>query len=185
MLKTTALVIVLAFCGSNIAASTPFPPASLFSKRIRIRVLDGRNGKPIANDCVNVFVPGIIRALVIPTDRMGLAVLSVTGEHTTISSPAAGKACGGLASSDPTVGFDDVIQISSDRYIACQEYGKVVPGDPTTSIPENRAPTYSVKRILESGMAASNTCGKLRMMPKPGELILFVKPVHWWDGLRR
>jgi hypothetical protein len=34
----------------------------------------------------------------------------------------------------------------------------------------------AIKKILESGVVAGNTCGKFRAEPKPGELIFFVRP---------
>jgi len=45
--------------------------------------------------------------------------------------------------------------------------------------------TYPVSDILHSGVLAANTCGKLKLSPTPGELIFFVRPEHWWEGMKR
>lgn len=162
-----------------------FPISLLHALEIHIRVMSGNSGKPITNDCVDVFVPGIVKALVIPTDKLGIAVLHVEGEHAESVTASTVKACGGLATVDPTVGSADSISISSDYYVLCQEYRKVFQGEPTAGLPENRAPSYSIKRVLESGVAAGNTCGDFRITAKPGELIIFVRPLHWWEKMRR
>lgn len=45
-------------------------------------------------------------------------------------------------------------------------------------------PSYAVDEILSSGVVAGNTCGKVRGSAKPGEILFFVRPVHWWEGMR-
>jgi|ERR1700678_2768202 hypothetical protein len=157
----------------------------LYAQEIHVRVLNGRNGEPIRNDCVDVFVPGIVSALVIPTDKLGVALLHVEGEHAGPPTVASGKACGGLATSNPTVGSADSIQISSDYYVACQEYRPVIPSEPIAGRPTDRMPSYSIAKILNSGAAAGNTCGELRVKAKPGELIVFVRPLHWWERMKQ
>lgn len=46
-------------------------------------------------------------------------------------------------------------------------------------------PTYPVSDIVRSGVLGANTCGKLKLSPTPGELIFFVRPEHWWEGMKR
>ncbi len=47
-------------------------------------------------------------------------------------------------------------------------------------------PVYLVSDILNSGVLAANTCGtRLKIAPTPGEMILFVRPGHWWEGIKR
>lgn len=167
-------VVLLAACGPLLCA-----------QEVHIKVLNARNGKAIANDCVDVFAQGVVNALVIPTDDEGVATLRVKGEH---ARPPAGRIrgeCSGFATLDPTVGVSDKIQISSVYYIACQEY--VDPRSlsrPITNPTEELMPSYSVKRILELGVTASNTCGKFRATAKPGELIIFERPKSFWERLR-
>ena len=40
---------------------------------------------------------------------------------------------------------------------------------------------YSVSDILSTGVSAINYCSKKWVKPKPGELVLFVRPMHWWE----
>jgi hypothetical protein len=43
--------------------------------------------------------------------------------------------------------------------------------------------TYSVEEIKRLGITTENTCGKLGSKANPGELLLFVQPLHWWEKL--
>jgi hypothetical protein len=49
----------------------------------------------------------------------------------------------------------------------------------------SRAPSYPIKNILETGVVASNTCGKFKAEARPGDLIFFVRPASWWEKMRR
>jgi hypothetical protein len=60
----------------------------------------------------------------------------------------------------------DALMLAPNWRVACQEYKKVVPGD-TISNPLTRMTSYPIKRILESGVSASNTCGRFRQQAKP------------------
>jgi hypothetical protein len=40
-------------------------------------------------------------------------------------------------------------------------------------------PSYPIKKILDSGVSAANTCGKFRAEARPGELIFYVKPLSF------
>jgi hypothetical protein len=44
---------------------------------------------------------------------------------------------------------------------------------------------YNLASIAASGMAAQNTCGRLTVRPGPGELVLFVRPSHWYENLNK
>ena len=117
---------------------------------IRIRVLDGRNGRPIGDERVNVLFDAERSARLVPTDRSGVAVVNLGSEHL------------------------DVIRITSDYYVPCQPHPKDSP-----------FLSYSVKEVLQSGIASSNFCGKIEGSPKPGELILFVRPRSFLERLRQ
>ena len=39
--------------------------------------------------------------------------------------------------------------------------------------------------LAESGAVSVNHCGRLNEKPKPGELLLFVRPLRWYEGLNR
>jgi len=40
---------------------------------------------------------------------------------------------------------------------------------------------YPVSTIVASGLVANNSCSKRTATAKPGELIIFVRPVTWWE----
>ena len=43
---------------------------------------------------------------------------------------------------------------------------------------------YSLKEIVEHGLAAEDTCGSPGFRRHAGELIVFVRPRRWYDGAR-
>ena len=79
----------------------------------------------------------------------------------------------GVAKIDSPAGV--ALLISANLYVDCR-YSK-------QAGPER--PTYPVSDIVRSGVLAVNTCGKLKLLPTPGELIFFVRPEHWWEGMKR
>jgi hypothetical protein len=150
------------------------------AQEIRIRVLNGRNGKPITKECINVWTgTGHGTHMVAATNKSGVAVLRLAEREILAESACLGWPA--RASREPDV---DGITISGDSYIACQEYGKITPGEPPTD-PLNTMPSYPTKKILESGVSTTNTCGKFRAEAKPGELIFFVRPPTWLEKLKR
>ena len=64
--------------------------------------------------------------------------------------------------------------LSTNLYIDCR-YSKKA---------GTERPAYPVSDILRSGVLAANTCEKLKLSPTPGELIFFVRPEHWWEGMK-
>jgi len=42
---------------------------------------------------------------------------------------------------------------------------------------------YAVEEIKRLGITTEDTCGKLGSKANPGELLLFVQPLHWWEKL--
>jgi hypothetical protein len=164
------------------------PGPLLRAQEIRILVLNGKNGKPITDECLNVSI-GLWHGgdLIAPANSEGTVVLHLRNNEATADS-ASHRACNGTAVVGPKTfpTSADSISIASDMYFACQEYGRVVPGQPVTSdLPGQMMPSYSIKAILESGITGSNTCGKFREKAKPGELIFFVRPLTWSERMRR
>jgi hypothetical protein len=140
--KVGITLIVLANAGILSSA-----PASV--EPLKIRVVDGRNGKPITNETVQVWINRKEGdALQLPTDKEGIARLDVSR--------------------------DSRILVASNRYFDCRPFHK-----------EEPRPVYSVSEILKSGVATRNTCGKLNLEAGRGELLFFVRPFHWWEGVRR
>jgi hypothetical protein len=42
---------------------------------------------------------------------------------------------------------------------------------------------FPVGQIVSTGVVESNNCSKKTVPPTPGELTLFVRPLHWWERL--
>lgn len=45
-------------------------------------------------------------------------------------------------------------------------------------------PIYSVAQILETGILAPNLCSQRTTSAKPGEFVLFVRKMTFWEGMR-
>ena len=147
---------------------------------IRIKVLDGRNGKPASQECLNISIGTWHGAdLVVETDKNGIALLQIGNDEL-----VAQTACQGWPSRALAKGIQAIVVFSGSS-VTCQEYGKVAPGETVTLDVQKRIfPSYSIKEIMQSGVAAANTCGKTRAQPQPGELILFVRPFTFWEKLK-
>ena len=44
---------------------------------------------------------------------------------------------------------------------------------------------YNMAAIARSGTATENACGRISIHTQPGELVLFVRSAHWYEGLNR
>ena len=148
-----------------------FAAAQLAGQDVRVRVLDGRNGRPVSRECVNVWVgPVHGPSLVIPTNKDGVALLHLAAGASQARAGRRALACKGMAVIDPIVKYADTIEITGDYYVPCQRHP-----------PESPWLSFSVKTVLHSGDASANGCGRIEVSPEPGELILFVRPMHWWE----
>ncbi len=164
------------------------PGTLLFAQDIRILVLNGKDGRAITDECLNVSI-GFWHGgdLIAGTNSKGIVVLHLRNGALTADSVGP-RACNGTAIVGPKTlpKSADSISIASDMYLACQEYERAVPGQPVTSdLPGQMMPSYSIRTILESGLTSSNDCGKFRTKAKPGELIFFVRPLTWLERMRR
>ena len=145
------------------------PP--LRAQDIRIKVMDGRNGRIISDECVNVWVgEKTVEALLIPTNRDGIALLHLVGSDRDTNVQRSASACGGWGEVDPVVRYADIIGIATGNYVPCQAH----PVDTPKLL-------FSVQEVLRFGAATANACGKIEASPHPGELIFFVRPRHWWE----
>jgi hypothetical protein len=174
----------------KIVALVIFPvvwACSVSGQEIRIRVVDARNGKAINDECLNIsFGSWHGGDLFAPTNSDGIVVLHLKNNFLTADARSV-RDCHGLAVVGPKPlpnGVDTLALATDGEYFDCQEWAKVVPaGTPKENL--NRAPSYPIKKILETGVVASNSCGKFRAEAKPGELILFLRPATLWEKMRR
>lgn len=144
------------------------------AQEIRIKVLNGRNGRPMAGECVNVWV-GSVRgpALLIATNGDGVASLRLTTDNAEENPGHRTSACGGKAVVDPVVGREETIRVTSATGMLCQAHP-----------PDSPALVFSVPKVLDSGDASANVCGNVEASPKPGELIFFERPRSFLEKLR-
>jgi hypothetical protein len=121
----------------------------------------------------------------VPTNKHGVVVLHLARNEVTADSVFA-SSCDRIAvlGPKPLPKDGDTIAITSDEYVDCQEWAKVIPGG-TTKENLNRAPSYSIKKILESGVVAGNRCRQFRADAKPGELVFFVRPLTLREKMQR
>ena len=155
--------------------------APLRAQQIRIRALNARNGKPIAHECINVSLGSWHGTDILPaTNRDGVAVLDLEGGEVRTEA-----ACAGWPARAHRPAGVDTLSVIGDYYVACQEYGRISPGEPATrGLLGQLVPSYPIERILQSGVSAANTCGKFRAQAKPGELILYMRPHSLLEKLR-
>jgi hypothetical protein len=149
--------------------SSPLPSSRAVPRDLRIRVLDGRNGHPLTNICLNVSM-GIWHGadLLAPTNGEGFIVLDLEGGMVSAEIPPDSHCEGGF----PT---HAVLPSGEDR---------ITPASGGNDChPKRQTPTplwYSIREILEHGVVGENVCGKVRVEARPGELIFFVRPTPWY-----
>jgi hypothetical protein len=173
IIRAYVLVFVLG-CGSLARAQD-----------IHIYVVNARSGKPITDECLNISLGKWHGAeLLAPTNRVGIVELHIRNRQVTADATSP-NACNRQAILGPQFLSNDVesISVMGDIYVACQGYGNHVSGQPPP-LPTDVIPTYAIGKIIELGVAAANTCGKFKGEAKPGELIIFVRPMSLWKKLK-
>jgi len=130
---------------------------------IRILVLNGHNGRPITDERLNVRMTSDdpkVGYRVVPTNDKGVAIIEADE--------------------------NGALQIETNLYFDCRPFKKYVPSPPYNASDILKArPTYHVGEIMSHGVVAPNICGKYGREPIPGEVILFARPVHRWEAIRR
>ena len=155
--------------------------AALCAQSIEIKLVNGRNGRPIAASCVNVGVGVGVgnerkKTIAIPTDKDGIARLRLTDNDNEINIHDRWKDCGLFGVTNPVLKYDDVLPINVG-YVLCQSR--------TADNSWLAITDLSTKEVLLHGVVTANTCGKAIAPPKPGEVIIFVRPLSWWEKLKQ
>ena len=167
-----------------ISALVGFAGPTLYGQDIQIRVLNARNGKSITNGCLNVWLghDWYGASLLAPTNNVGVMVHHFADNTVTAGSVPRAVCENKLAiSAMPVPNGADAIVVTGGYYVACQEYGEIRSGG---RLERFIPPYYPIRKILESGVSATNTCGKFRAQAKPGELIFFVRPPTFLERMR-
>jgi hypothetical protein len=117
------------------------------AQTLRVQILNGKNGKPVANEHVNLFRAGDFGDLAGDRD--------VRGFNT--------DADGGITTSDIAPEIHSFL-VSVDWHRQCTENEKV-----------NHI-AFSLPEIFAKGVVSENTCKpKIKRTAEPGTLILFVR----------
>lgn len=84
--------------------------------------------------------------------------------------------CGLFGVMDPVVKYHDAIKVNVG-YVLCQ----ALKSDHSwLSISK-----FATERVLQDGIVTPNSCGSATPLPKPGEVVIFVRPLKWWEKLRQ
>ena len=155
--------------------------AVLYAQTVELKVVNGRNGRPIADQCMNVWVGDESNARSAPlletqTDANGIIRLRLTDEDTKTDLESQQLVCGLRGVTNPIVKYGDTISIRVG-YVLCQSR--------TAGYSWLAITDFSTKQVVQQGVVTKNTCGKATASPKPGELILFVRPLSWWERLKQ
>jgi hypothetical protein len=129
---------------------------------IHLLLLNGNTGKPMAG--VSLFVnPDCGGACVFPDNRMGWTA-NDAGEIEVPKLPNLHK----LRLMKP-----------NDHFTYCQQSEN----DDVRAINPD---SFAVDDILRTGVIAPNTCNRhLGLAPHPGQLIFFLRPLTWWEELKK
>jgi hypothetical protein len=154
------------------------PTMSLAAQTLEIKLVDGRNGRPMIGTSayVNVWVGGERKeAIAIPTDDNGVARLQLTLNPNEENIPIS-TGHGTIVEKHPVVKYDESFRINAP-YVLCG------PGGGSYSWLELK--NFSTKEVLDHGYASANTCGKVTVSPQPGQVVLFVRPLTFWEKMKQ
>ena len=172
----------VSFCSGVLNCLVPvlliLPGMSLSAQTIEIKLVDGRNGRPMvgASSYVNVWVGGERKeAIAIPTDEEGVARLQLTTNPSKVNIPNS-KDNGSIVVDHPVVKYDESFRINAP-YVLCG------PGGGSYSWLELK--NFSTKEVLNHGFASANTCGKATVSPQSGQVVLFVRPLTFWEKMKQ
>lgn len=157
------IVVLVGFLGMGTRAQT-----------IRIKLVNGKSGRPMANKCVNVGIDHLGHMLAIPTDEEGIASLRFTDKDAEVNTEKAWHECGDFGVINPVVKHAESIRIDAD-YVSC-----------VRRVPKHSwmvSMTFPIAKVVQSGIVGENVCGKAKVSPEPGEVVLFARPPTLWEKL--
>ena len=165
-----SMLVLFALLGTALRAQT-----------VQIKLVNGRSGRSMADKCIYAAVgnrsnPNSGSPLQTQTDKDGTVTLHLTDDGANINNATQNLVCGLSGVINPVVKYGDTIYVRPG-YVLCQF----------------RSPDYSwltmtnfsTEEILQNGVVTANTCGKATASPKPGEVIIFVRPLSWWEKLKQ
>jgi hypothetical protein len=150
--------------------------ALLEAQTVTIKLVDGRSGRPMAQSHVNVWVGNERKmAMAVLTDEHGIARLRLTANAREVDIPSSRSSDVEPVVIDPVLKDDDFIRINVG-YVLCEAGG--------SNYSWLAIKQVSTKQLINEGIAMPNTCGKTIASSNPGELIIFVRPLTFWEKLK-
>ncbi len=166
------------FLSFLVAVLLILPAMSLSAQTIEIKLVDGRNGRPMVgtSSYVNVWVGEERKeAIAIPTDEKGVARLQLTLNPSEVNIPNS-KNNGSIVVDHPVVKYNESFRINAP-YVLC--------GSGARNYSWLQLKNLSTKEVLDHGYVSSNTCGKAAVSPQPGQVVLFVRPLTFWEKMKQ
>lgn len=149
----------------------------LRAQTIELKVINGRDGHPVVNTCVNAWVGDKQRdALAIPTDKDGIARLRMTSIDSEVNTRDHWKSCGEFGVINPVVKYEEFLSVNVS-FVVCEPHG--------TNFSWLELKKVSTKEVLEKGFVTPNTCGKPAASPTPGRVSIFIRPLNFWEKLKQ
>jgi hypothetical protein len=138
----------------------------LDAQTIDIKLVNGRDGRPVTNKWVDFGIGNITSMLTIPTGKEGIASFRLTDDNAGVNTGVA----------NPVVKYSDNFSVHAP-FALCQPHGSNYSWLAVMKFP--------AKEVLEKGVVSSNTCGKATATPVPGEVVVFVRPLTFWEKLKQ
>jgi hypothetical protein len=113
------------------------------TRTLKVRLLNGKNGKPIKDYNPTIWIGDITDRIERYTDSHGEIVFTVTDMSS------------------------QQLRVAPDWYADCRFKGDSDAGMQVK---------YSLEEIVNKGVVSENLCGKRRIDPVPGVLVLYVRP---------
>lgn len=138
------------------------------AQTLRVRLLNGSSGRPIANSYVNVWVGDQRKqAVSVPIDSNGNAVVILAGSKAGVDAQEASAHTG-------TFPYASEIKVQAG-FVLCQ--------DKQQKYSWLHITPYLTEEWIRTGIVTMNTCGKAVAKPEPGLLTIFVRPLSFFEKL--
>jgi len=127
------------------------------AQQIAVKLVDGRNGRALKDQAVVIWPgekPVGMPGQTIRTNADGIAFVPIQIQQ-------------------------DAFVAGGESLVDCRmriRHGKVVDEGGTYT-----EEVYRFADVLAHGAVGANKCGKATAQPIPGQLVLFVRPPHWWE----
>ncbi len=133
----------------------PATNAGPLSRVFRVRVVDGRNGLPVDHAHLRLWY-----------DEQGESAFPLTTNAQ------------GIALMPAPVGTPVRVLLAPEDKVDCRK----TQTDQNPGVPPEG---YNLLSVAEQGVSSTNHCGPIGVKAAPGELVLFVRPLRWYEGLNR